>query len=104
MNCLVCRGACCESIELDLGFHPPNPDSERWIKLHGVEKNGKISFEAKCLKLTSNGTCEIWEDRPLVCELYIAGSHQCLETVRERRTPEQYLLIREEEDPSEIHV
>ena len=103
MKCSECRGACCESFQIEIPFSPNDPDSKRWIKLHGVEHGNKISFEAKCLELTSDGKCGIWEDRPMICELFIAGGPHCLATVKSRRTPADYERIREEGDPDAIH-
>ena len=116
MKCLECRGACCESFTAEITMYPPNNDASRWLELHATKVDPpvddsnreyttpKLTFECRCTKLTSEGLCSIWEDRPLVCELYIAGSQQCLNTVRERRTPEDYQRIRDDEDPEIIHT
>lgn len=86
-------------------MQPPNRDAQRWLELHATVENfgPKLTFECRCTKLTSEGRCGIWEDRPMVCELFIAGGKQCVDTVRLRRTPEQYQLIRGEDDPLTIH-
>ncbi len=100
MNCLVCRGACCESFSTELTMQPPSADATRWIQLHAVRvEEDRLTFECRCTKLTSDGLCSIWEDRPMICELYVAGSRECLTTVKERRTVEQYQQIRGEDDP-----
>jgi Fe-S-cluster containining protein len=100
MKCVICRGACCETFTTEIKMFPPMPDATRWLELHAVNIDGeKLTFDAKCVKLTSAGRCAIWDDRPLICELYIAGGPQCLETVKTRRSPQQYQEIREEGDP-----
>jgi Fe-S-cluster containining protein len=86
-------------------MNPPDKDAQRWLELHAtvVDYGTKLAFECRCTKLTPEGRCSIYEDRPMVCELYIAGGMSCLNTVRARRTPEQYQLIRGEDDPLTIH-
>jgi hypothetical protein len=87
----------------------PQRDSNRWLALHSTtiltdyDKLLRLEFECRCTQLTSEGRCAIWEDRPMVCELFIAGSQACLDTVKKRRLPEQYEQIREEDDPATIH-
>ena len=104
MNCKVCKGACCESFSMEVEMRPSNKDGQRWLELHAIKVEeqliiNRLTFECRCTKLTSEGRCSIWEDRPMICELYIAGGRQCLETVKARRTPEEYSKIRGEDDP-----
>jgi Fe-S-cluster containining protein len=91
-------------------IHPPGPDAWRWVELHGrkVLEEGPdsrvlIEFECRCTKLTADGRCGIYEERPLVCVLFAPGGPDCMDTVRRRRTPEQYERIREAGDPEVIH-
>lgn len=104
MDCAVCRGACCETFTAEIYMHPPMADAQRWLELHATVENfgTKLTFECRCTKLTSEGRCGIWDDRPMVCELFIAGGRQCLDTVKARRTPAQYQLIRGADDPLTI--
>lgn len=107
MKCAECQGACCESITIeraDLLF----ADSRRWIKLHNIDiedfahsvvGDSKIHFDSPCRELTAGGACNIYVKRPQVCRLYQAGSPDCIDTVRKRRTPEEFQQIREEADP-----
>ena len=110
MNCRECRGACCESFTAEIQMVPPHRDSQRWLELHATHielhnridqpfTGKKLTFECRCVALTSDGQCSIWETRPMVCELFIAGSKDCLKTVKARRTPEDYQRIRGEDDP-----
>lgn len=100
MKCSVCRGACCEEFSLDLVMQPPSKDAQRWIELHAINiKDERLRFECRCTELTLEGDCAIWEDRPMVCELFIAGGPQCLEVVGRRRTTDQYQMIRDNDDP-----
>ncbi|MCG3774250.1 MAG: hypothetical protein JW395_1068 [Nitrospira sp.] len=111
MKCEECRGACCESFTTEIAVNPPSADAQRWIRLHSsavppkfhkdafavtvAETNAweELTFECRCTKLTPEGRCGIYEDRPLICELFIAGSRRCLETVKQRRTVEDYQRI-----------
>lgn len=78
---------------------PPNADSKRWLELHATVDGPKLTFECRCTKLTSEGLCSIYDDRPMICELFIPSSRACLDAVKVRRTPENYQLIRGEDDP-----
>jgi Fe-S-cluster containining protein len=104
VKCLECRGACCESFSIPLSdIRPPGADERRWIELHGKKGATHLEIEAPCTNLTADGRCCDYENRPLVCVFYMPGSPHCLDTVRKRRTPEQYQRIREAHDPKEIH-
>lgn len=101
MNCLECRGACCETFELPTRALT-NDDASRWFALHGTEVGRSLVFECRCTKLSAEGRCTIYEQRPGVCRKYEAGGPDCLRTVKARRTSEQYRLIREAQDPEEL--
>ena len=89
-NCIVCRGACCETFSIPLSFKEPKDDVSRWLRLHG-NKNERhsLEFECRCTVLSPEGTCLIYEDRPNVCKVYPAGGRDCLSTLKARRTPEE---------------
>ena len=53
--------------------------------------------------LTGPGTCSIYESRPQVCRDMPVGGDACLNYVRHRRTPAEYALIRDTDDPQTIH-
>lgn len=109
MNCLACAGACCETFALPVSdILPPGSDEWRWIKLHArehvdVDDREMLEFDVPCSKLTPAGRCGIYDDRPLMCRTYPAGGADCFDAVRRRRTPEQYQLIRDPQDPERIH-
>ena len=104
MNCEVCRGACCESFSAEIFMSPQSKDAQRWFDLHSTPAdNNKRIFECKCTQLTREGRCAIWDERPMICELFIAGSRECLETVRARRSAKDYDRIRGEDDPIQLH-
>jgi Fe-S-cluster containining protein len=104
MNCLECHGACCETFEIPIGGLPLN-SSTRWLVLHGTLDRTKtrLSFECRCTALSPEGLCSIYDNRPLPCRVFTAGGRACLETVRKRRTPEEYARIRGPQDPERIH-
>lgn len=99
MNCVECRGACCEipveRDELIRSLRSRDPHSRIWASLRA---NG-----GRCVKLNEHGLCSIHETKPLVCAIYPAGGDDCLKVVRTMRTPEQYARIRGPEDPERIH-
>ncbi|TXH18551.1 MAG: YkgJ family cysteine cluster protein [Hyphomicrobiaceae bacterium] len=106
MKCLECKGACCETIHIDLRNAPPKTYEIPWLLLHCASAKGgrdgvfdQFEFNCRCTALSLEGICKIHETKPMICELFAAGSRECLETVKKRRTPEQYQLIREDGDP-----
>jgi Fe-S-cluster containining protein len=88
-------------------IRPPSGDAMRWVALHGIQIESAhrvdIEFECACTKLTAEGRCSIYDDRPLVCRDFRPGCNDCLEYVRKRRTPEDYARIRDASDPETIH-
>lgn len=107
MNCLVCRGACCETIVVMgsmVGDLFPAATQE-WMAARSIGRaaSGGYVIEARCPKLTADGLCSIHDDKPLACALGIVGGTECLESVASRRTPEQYALIRDDDDPEVLH-
>lgn len=121
MKCLTCQGACCESFSLP--FHaaqlqagdPVSQDINVFIALHAeagtdlveaianheesADLDDRLEFSCACKALTEEGACAIYDNRPMVCRTYQAGGPDCLATVKERRTREQYEAIRDEDDP-----
>ncbi len=104
MNCETCAGACCEEFSLPgVDVRPPGPDERRWLELHGTRTGADVRFECRCTALTADGRCSIYSSRPMVCVTFEAGGKDCLDTVKRRRTPEQYAAIRGAGDPERIH-
>lgn len=127
MKCGECRGACCESICIPLFDNPTGNflinENNRWLAAHGTldpakEKHtqvfdkvapqnimtgDRVKLEVRCTKLTDEGECSIYKERPLPCVLYEPGGPDCLATVKARRTAEDYQRIRDDRDPRTIH-
>jgi len=81
------------------------PDDERrWLELHAETSVLEMRFECRCTALTPEGRCGIYEARPMMCRTYRPGGADCLDTVRRRRTPEDFARIREAGDPERIHA
>lgn len=81
-SCEICRGACCESIVVNL----PATDEGAWLGLHGESIGGqRVEIAAPCRKLTACGSCSIHASRPDHCRAYVVGGADCRETVRRRR-------------------
>ncbi len=98
MNCLECRGACCEDILIPVERRLIDDDALDWLETRGrpVYRNGTLAayaFEARCPLLTTKGLCHIYEARPAICRRYEPGGPDCLETLKRRRTPEQRARI-----------
>lgn len=95
MNCLQCRGACCEE-RITPTVNPTFITrffERRWIALHDTS-------DGSCRELSDEGRCQIYGDRPLICRAYPAGGPDCLAVVSRRRTALQYeKFIREPQDP-----
>lgn len=56
-----------------------------------------------CRALSTDGRCEIYHDRPLVCAVYPVGGPDCLQSIQQMRTPSEYAHIRDSWDPPIIH-
>ena len=105
MDCLVCRGACCETFWLKIDDVPaPTADVGRWVLLHGHPRPDAAEFDCRCLELTAEGLCRIYGGRPAVCRDARPGAADCLEAVKARRTAAQYQRIREAEDPETLEA
>jgi len=77
-----------------------------WIMLHGrpiTEDPIRLRFACRCTALTEAGACGLYDDRPTVCREMPVGGVECLEAVRNRRTPLEYTRIRDDADPHTIH-
>lgn len=85
-------------------LHTPGVDEWRWLRLHGqIEGRGDdLRFECRCTALTPEGRCGIYAERPQVCRTYPPGGQDCLDTVRRRRTAEEYQRIRDAGDPERL--
>lgn len=115
MNCERCKGACCEAFSLPVSdlSGVPNDDALTWVLLHGDTGSasperpdhwdGYVEFECSCKALDQFGSCSIYQDRPQVCRDFERGGVDCLEMVKRRRTPAEYQIIRDGDDPLTIH-
>lgn len=109
MNCFECKGACCEEVWHPLFRRESDPRNE-WLRVRGREVKNEagqpiaVALEAPCPSLIKTGQekglCSIHETKPVFCETFRAGGPACLESVRSRRSLEDYIRIRDEEDPS----
>jgi len=90
-NCNICRGACCESITLEITG--PTNDFQRFLEYRTspqITGKGRIgrNFECRCLML-KDGRCLVYEKRPKMCADFEPGGEVCRATVATRRTPEE---------------
>lgn len=83
--CLICRGACCETVAVPFKSIPQ--ESIDWLNMHKEIKADKsgMRFETKCEHLTDEGKCGIYEKRPQLCRKYKIGSPACLAAINSRR-------------------
>ncbi len=80
--CQLCRGACCESLVLNL----PPTDSGTWLAYHARPLGGALhEIESRCTKLAACGRCTIHATRPEHCRTYPVGGPDCRATVSRRR-------------------
>ena len=86
--CLMCRGACCESLILPL-FGPPDQQDFLAIRGEPVRILGKTysEVESPCPMLGSCGNCKIHGKAtfPKACASYEVGGMMCRLTVARRR-------------------
>jgi Fe-S-cluster containining protein len=99
--CEICGGACCEAVTLDITSLAQSSDFTRFLEFRSVpqvrEVDGKLNvsmrlFDAKCLML-KDGRCCVYDQRPLMCQLFEPGSQNCRTTVTARRTKELAQVI-----------
>lgn len=106
MNCLVCRGACCEEIFIrPEDFSVPNLAVWEWWMIRTKEIEGQFVIESRCPVLSECGLCEVHgtSRQPSLCQEMRAGGPECISAVKRRRTALEYQKIRDDGDPSEIH-
>lgn len=88
--CESCRGACCESLVLNL---PVDGEVRVWLSLRGRVENDSVRITAPCTKLR-DGACSIYDERPLPCRVFAVGSPQCIASIRSCRPKDAARLIR----------
>ena len=74
--CLICKGACCESVVMDAD-----------TGLRFDIGQDKVELATPCSKLCG-GRCSIWETRPEVCRVFEVGGVDCRAAVLRRRFPQ----------------
>lgn len=86
--------------DLVMGVSVLENDANRWLRYHGQPHPDGIEVEARCSKL-KDGRCSVYKNRPMACRVYVLGGPDCLDAVKRRRTPMEYLTIREKEGTDE---
>lgn len=93
-DCMVCRGACCETILLPATLQL----DEEWAEARGIRRftvtrdfGGLDCIEVPCAcpKLSPMGACSIYDRRPTLCADFTVGGVACLSAIGRRRTPEK---------------
>lgn len=108
MNCLVCRGACCEFLVLAIGTPTPRvfefAEARRLPILRVVGPLALVEIDHRCPELTAEGRCAIYHEdrRPEVCIEAQPGGTACLQALRRQRTPPEIEAIREPGDPEVV--
>jgi hypothetical protein len=89
--CMICRGACCETIVM-----PPIPgDAGTWLALHGKALDGgRVELATPCRALGVCGMCGIYESRPQNCRDFAVGGPLCRDTVRRRRPEDAEQILK----------
>jgi len=88
--CEVCKGACCESMTLQLS-EADNVDEKRWLVLHGKLYNDWVELPCPCSMLV-DGKCSIYETRPDKCDKAQVGGFDCIFAISRRR-PENVIEL-----------
>jgi len=105
VNCIRCAGACCEIVTIDAALVDFPKVAAEWLSARGACVGGTVyAVESRCPKLTGDGLCGIHDEKPLACALMPVGGPECMDAVRLRRSPEQYAVIRDEDDPTPEQV
>jgi len=102
VNCIRCAGACCEEITIEINASNEFPKAmAEWLTARGVAAGPNLyAVPSRCPQLTLDGLCGCHDTKPLVCAMMTVGGQECLDALRRRRTPEQYAVIRDEDDPT----
>ena len=102
--CEKCGGACCEAICIDTLPLALSSDFQRFLEFRTTpqirEMDGKTKlmrlFEVPC-KMLIAGRCEVYSQRPMVCQVFKPGGTDCITTVISRRGVEKAKEILGEE-------
>jgi Fe-S-cluster containining protein len=64
-----CCGECCKFISANIDV---SSSDAAWLAYHGVvfNEHGKALIPCRCLMLTEDNLCSIYEDRPANCRKY----------------------------------
>ena len=97
-SCAICRGACCERFLVPGRVLPLHrPLDLAYFQARGTIEEGDLGtnlvLESRCPKLTPQGCCSIYEERPDTCRQYPRGGPACMVAIRARRTPEEQAAI-----------
>jgi hypothetical protein len=104
VNCLKCRGACCEEITIEAP-RPENDYAHEWFTARAtpVVVDSRVvsyAFATRCPRLTPDGLCSVQTNKPRACVDFIRGDAPCRGSISRRRTPEQAAKIAvRKEDP-----
>jgi Fe-S-cluster containining protein len=66
-------------LRLSLGLQPK--DVRRWLGYHGEVMGENLILQTPCKKL-KHGRCEVYEDRPEVCQRFEVGGPSCVEAIQ----------------------
>ena len=78
-KCFECGGECCRSIAIKIDDPEDINDYEdfKWYLYHSgitvyldTDGDWHVDFPVKCIHLTDDGKCKIYDDRPPVCRDY----------------------------------
>jgi len=74
-ECACGSAACCKYVQLEVPDAYAEPDTARWLGLHGmkIEMVGAVTtvrIDTPCSALTEDNKCGIYDDRPKMCADY----------------------------------
>lgn len=92
--CELCKGACCESILIQIGNDPMTTEFyEARGSVFDIAGRTFAELPARCPYLSKAGRCMTYSQRPVACSRYVVGSLMCVATI-ERRRPDKVEAIK----------
>jgi hypothetical protein len=89
--CLICRGACCESVVVP---RTGEAENDKWLLLHGEPSDlGGVVLACRCKALQDDGSCGVYQGRPQPCQDFKVGCMRCRESVEMKRSAEVAALV-----------
>lgn len=83
-SCDSCKACCCRFIDLPINILGMTNDLRTWLNIHQnieviTDTNKHIlRIYSKCVHLTENNRCSIYNNRPTICKNFKVDGDLCL--------------------------